>query len=671
MSPRGQNDLDVKLTTGSAEAEALLGYLRTGAVDGADVTAESLLLQKRRDPIAAAIGGYYLLRTANLDRLSAWGPNLSQWFPWLADGAVINGWQHIHAGREHRGDPERHFTEARQQLIQATRRGVPVYTEGLRLLVDGLRLVRGDSEAEDAELDAALTFIEPFAMAADWAAATVTYGGVDPARPDRNHRYGIPEHRERLVLLQAEAKDPLDQAQAITEQARRLITRGELQQAEQLLRHARELFAAEGAERKAAMTMGLIADIALARGDDNEALRILREIQLSTFEHFEDPVAARDLYAQMLPVEERVRGPEHLDTLAARFQLARWTGEAGDPVAARDLYAELLQVRSRVLGPEHLATLVTRFELARWTGEAGDPVAARDLYAVLLRVEERVRGPEDPSTLVTRFELARWTGEAGDPVAARGQYAELLPIIAQARGLGHPDTLATWSNVARWTGEGGDPVAARDLYAELLQVRSRVLGPEHLATLVTRFQLARWTGEAGDPVAARDLYAELLHVEERVRGPEDLSTLVTRYELVRWSRVADRWSNDLSVSFPHWEGAIDKVSYALEDGRLNIIVLPGDEGLKYQDADVVFSRGAGFPTMGGADIERVRGRKGIPEMRLTVSLPLQDRQLDGIHYQLAGNYLHVIVHLNGDWSFDRNDVRFTTSAILKDESDEP
>jgi hypothetical protein len=57
VSPRGENDLAVEVTTDSAEAEALLGYLRTGAVEGADVTAESLLRQKRRDPIAAAIGG--------------------------------------------------------------------------------------------------------------------------------------------------------------------------------------------------------------------------------------------------------------------------------------------------------------------------------------------------------------------------------------------------------------------------------------------------------------------------------------------------------------------------------------------------------------------------------------------------------------------------------------
>ena len=49
---------------------------------------------------------------------------------------------------------------------------------------------------------------------------------------------------------------------------------------------------------------------------------------------------------RLLPVQERVLGPEHPDTLAARANLARWTGEAGDAAAARDLFAALLPVAS-------------------------------------------------------------------------------------------------------------------------------------------------------------------------------------------------------------------------------------------------------------------------------------------------------------------------------------
>ena len=41
--------------------------------------------------------------------------------------------------------------------------------------------------------------------------------------------------------------------------------------------------------------------------------------------------------------------------------------QAGDAAAARDLFAELLPVRKRVSGPEHPDTLTTRRSLAYWT----------------------------------------------------------------------------------------------------------------------------------------------------------------------------------------------------------------------------------------------------------------------------------------------------------------
>ena len=222
VSPQGEDDLVVEVTTQNAEAEALLGYLRTGSGEAADVTAEALLQHKLGDPIAAAIGGYYLLRTANLGRLAEWAPNLSEWFPWMADGAVIDAWQHIHAGRDQPGNADEHFNAAHQRLLLAAQRGVPVYTEGLKLLVDGLRLLSADTQARylkgwpkwlrdfllrfssthSGETNAALSFIEPFAVSADWSAATVTYSGMEPANPSPERRYGIPEDRERLVLLQ-------------------------------------------------------------------------------------------------------------------------------------------------------------------------------------------------------------------------------------------------------------------------------------------------------------------------------------------------------------------------------------------------------------------------------------------------------------------------------------
>jgi hypothetical protein len=172
--------------------------------------------------------------------------------------------------------------------------------------------------------------------------------------------------------------------------------------------------------------------------------------------------AARDLAQLIVDAhrEDEAYGPEHRDTLAARGNLANWTGEAGDAASARDQYAALLPILARVLGPEHSDTLTARSHLARWTGEAGDAASARDQFTTLLPVFEQVFGPEHPDTMLNRVNLARWTGTAGNAASARDQYAALLPVFEQVLGPEHPDTLATRGNLAYWTrkSEGGpDP----------------------------------------------------------------------------------------------------------------------------------------------------------------------------------------------------------------------
>ena len=125
--------------------------------------------------------------------------------------------------------------------------------------------------------------------------------------------------------------------------------------------------------------------------------------------------AGRDLLQQIADAhsEDDAYGAEHPDTLAARAELAGFTGNAGDAAAARDQFAALLPVYERLLGPEHPDTLADRSNLARWTGMAGDAVAARDQFAALLPVDERILGAEHHYTLYTRRNLARWTGMAG------------------------------------------------------------------------------------------------------------------------------------------------------------------------------------------------------------------------------------------------------------------
>jgi hypothetical protein len=57
--------------------------------------------------------------------------------------------------------------------------------------------------------------------------------------------------------------------------------------------------------------------------------------------------------------------------------LARWTGEAGDAAEARYQLTVLLPMQERVMGAEHPDTLAARRDLAYWTAQAGYAAAAR------------------------------------------------------------------------------------------------------------------------------------------------------------------------------------------------------------------------------------------------------------------------------------------------------
>ena len=111
-----------------------------------------------------------------------------------------------------------------------------------------------------------------------------------------------------------------------------------------------------------------------------------------------DAAGARDQFAALLPVRERVSGAEHPDTLAARRDLARWTGEAGDAAGARDQFAALLPVRERVSGAEHPDTLTARWQprpLDRGGGGCGrGPGPVRRAAA---RPRARVLAPSTPT----------------------------------------------------------------------------------------------------------------------------------------------------------------------------------------------------------------------------------------------------------------------------------
>ncbi len=104
-----------------------------------------------------------------------------------------------------------------------------------------------------------------------------------------------------------------------------------------------------------------------------------------------------------------------------------------------------------------------------------------------------------------------------------------------------------------------------------------------------------------DMAAALSLYLSLKNAGKDVTIATPENPLVEVSSLVGIDKVQTSLNSaagDLVVSFPYEEGEIDKVSYTLDNGYLNIVVKAGEKGLSFKDEEVQFTRGAkGVPTL--------------------------------------------------------------------------
>lgn len=141
----------IRLESSQPVCDATLNYLRRGDFTAATAMeewagrSEELLFGKMGDPYAAAVGAYLLLKLQRFDLMRTWAKNLADRFMELPDGCVI--W----ASQLAQERPES-LDEIRSYYTMAVQRGLPVYTEGLRLLMDGLRLLGPIGQASLQEL---------------------------------------------------------------------------------------------------------------------------------------------------------------------------------------------------------------------------------------------------------------------------------------------------------------------------------------------------------------------------------------------------------------------------------------------------------------------------------------------------------------------------------------
>jgi tetratricopeptide (TPR) repeat protein len=202
---------------------------------------------------------------------------------------------------------------------------------------------------------------------------------------------------------------------------------------------------------------------------------------------------------------EQTSGPDDLEALTARNNLALAYRIAGRTDKAISLHQQALAGRERILGPDDPHTLQSRNNLASAYRMAGRTDEALILHQQALAGRERILGPDDPDILQSRHNLALAFQEAGRTDEAVSLHEQTLAARERILGSDHPHTLISRHNLAIAYQGAGRADEAVSLLEQTLAARERTLGPDHPETLQSRRRLA-----AAHRVAGREEEAQRL-----------------------------------------------------------------------------------------------------------------------------------------------------------------
>lgn len=136
--------LSVSVNMENRAAQSLLGYMRIDDIDSAEVVGKHVVKQahemfrdKYRDVSAACVAAYFLIKISEWEELpSNWCDNIYRSFPHIADGAVIKAYKEI--SKLPKKPKAAELKLIGNVLIEATSRGLPIFSFGVRLLNDAL-----------------------------------------------------------------------------------------------------------------------------------------------------------------------------------------------------------------------------------------------------------------------------------------------------------------------------------------------------------------------------------------------------------------------------------------------------------------------------------------------------------------------------------------------------
>ncbi|WUH93797.1 CHAT domain-containing protein [Streptomyces sp. NBC_00433] len=295
-------------------------------------------------------------------------------------------------------------------------------------------------------------------------------------------------------------------ATVLYDHASRLITRGEVDQAEDLLHQALQLFTDAGDTRSVAVTWGKIADILEQRGEVDEALRIRREVELPVYERIGDTRSVAVTWGRIADILER-------------------RGEPG----------EALRIRREVTLPVYERIGDTRSVAVTW-GKIADILQRRGEPDEALRIRREVTLPVYERIGDTRLVAVTW-GRIADIFEQRGEVDEALRIRREVE-LPVYERIGDIYSVAVTWGQIADIFEQRGEVDEALRIRREVELPVYERIGDARSVAVTW-GRIADIFVRRGEVDEALRIRREVTLPVLERIGDTREVAIAWGRIAD------------------------------------------------------------------------------------------------------------------------------------
>lgn len=231
---------------------------------------------------------------------------------------------------------------------------------------------------------------------------------------------------------------------------------------------------------------------------------------------------------------EQILGPEAPQTLSCKVDTADSLVELEKPQDAEQLLVDIMPIMERVYGPNHPETLRNHGNQGWAKFRYGDFDAADEQLQMVVDKRKEVLGLMHPDTLLAMNNVAvniaetSWVGKKRAVNLGRQVLAARIEVL----GPDHIDVLETQGNLANFLDNVGELVESENCYKSTIAAKNRIYGPGNPWTLTLMHNLAVCYNGQDRYKEAVELDKAVLSQRIQILGDDHIDTLMSRHNLV-------------------------------------------------------------------------------------------------------------------------------------------